>query len=108
MAAQPGVTLTFAVPDPMSTPLSTGLTDRRYVLIVNNPFLADGLTPNTNWIAVSFGTNNNASINGIPIPPGGSYELDTQRVAATIPATDIAVVALTVNGGMPQVSFMEF
>ena len=115
MPAQPGVTLTFSVPVGAPTQLSVGLTNRRYMIIVNNPFLADGVTPNTNYIAYGIGTLNTVTVNYIPIPPGGNFEIGAQWIGfANVPALDVSVIALTANGGNasisgnPQVSFWEF
>lgn len=105
--AQPGVTLTFAVPVGTSIQLSIGLQNRHGLLITNN----DPINP----VSIGFGTNNAATASMHVIPGGGKLVMgESQNVSgagpqagSSVPVSDIAAVAVTGSPGV-NIAFTEW
>jgi hypothetical protein len=89
--AVPGVTTAAPLQNGVSTQIAGSNNGRGYALLVN--------TDTANTVYLAFGTNNNATINHIPIPPGSYYERDN-----SVPKGDVAVFA---PSGMPVVCWQE-
>jgi hypothetical protein len=91
-----GITTVFQLSASAPTELAGPNNGRKYLLITNNDLAAT--------VYIGFGTNNQAVVGMIPIPPSTASVTSYLELPIAAPAGDVSAIA---SSGTPNISYTE-